>query len=268
MHLESAITVVRRVVRCFIYARISEDREGAHLATERQTDDCRDLAEQLSTPQVEYRVVRVFEDNDLSAYSGKPRPDYLEMLAALRNGEGDCVLAWHTDRLHRSPVELEEYIDVCAPADIDTRTVKAGQLDLTTATGRWQARQLGAMARFEVERQIERQKRAREQKASHGEYAGGPRPFGYEAAGSPREHWSAWTAAGSGRTDSSRSGSATHATPPTGSPETSPARHARHATRCVSCRSARTAAPWPGFSPGPKQRRYGTRPRPSWPGRR
>ncbi|MFG3170525.1 recombinase family protein [Streptomyces sp. NPDC048200] len=182
-NVETAIRVVRRVVRCFIYARISEDREGAHLATERQTDDCRALAEQLSTPQVEYRIVRIFEDNDLSAYSGKPRPDYLAMLAALRNDEADCVLAWHTDRLHRSPVELEEYIDVCGPADIDTRTVKAGQLDLSTATGRWQARQLGAMARFEVERMIERSKRARDQKVGHGEYSGGPRPFGYEADG-------------------------------------------------------------------------------------
>ncbi|MER5750586.1 recombinase family protein [Streptomyces sp. NPDC002088] len=183
MPLETAITVVRRVVRCFIYARISEDREGAHLATERQTDDCRALAEQLSTPQVEYRIVRVFEDNDLSAYTGKPRPDYKAMLDALRNGEADCVLSWHTDRLHRSPVELEEYIDVCAPGDIDTRTVKAGQLDLSTATGRMIARQLGVQARYEVERMIERSKRARDQKATHGEYAGGPRPFGYESDG-------------------------------------------------------------------------------------
>ncbi|GHA95688.1 hypothetical protein GCM10010330_57350 [Streptomyces tendae] len=176
-------TAARRVIRCFAYARISEDREGAHLATERQLDDMRQLAEQLSTPAVEYRIVKVFEDNDLSAYSGKPRPDYKDMLTRLRNGEADCVLAWHTDRLHRSPVELEEYIDVCSPRTIDTRTVKAGHLDLSTATGRMIARQLGVQARYEVERMIERSKRARDQKASHGEYSGGPRPFGYEADG-------------------------------------------------------------------------------------
>jgi site-specific DNA recombinase len=182
-HAESAIRVVRQVVRCFIYARISEDREGAHLATERQTDDCRALAEQLTTPQAAYKIVRIFEDNDLSAYTGKPRPDYKTMLDALRNGEADCVLAWHTDRLHRSPVELEEYIDICGPAGIDTRTVKAGQLDLSTATGRMIARQLGVQARYEVERMIERSKRARDQKVGRGEYSGGPRPFGYEPDG-------------------------------------------------------------------------------------
>lgn len=173
----------RRIVRCFAYARISEDREGAGLGVERQLEDIHELAEQLSNRDVEYRVVRVFQDNDLSAYSGKPRPDYIAMLQALRDGEGDCVLAWHTDRLHRSPAELEEYINVCEPKAIDTRTVKAGHLDLTTATGRMIARQLGVQARYEIERMIERQRRKRDQMAERGEYFGGRRPFGYEGDG-------------------------------------------------------------------------------------
>lgn len=173
----------RRVIRCFLYARISEDREGAGLGVERQIEDGHTLANQLSTSEVEYRIVRVFKDNDLSAYSGKPRPDYIAMLQALRDGEGDCVLAWHTDRLHRSPAELEEYIDVCEPRRVDTRTVKAGHLDLTTATGRMIARQLGVQARYEIERMIERQRRKREQMAQRGEYFGGRRPFGYEPDG-------------------------------------------------------------------------------------
>lgn len=173
----------RRLIRCFAYARMSEDREGAGLGVERQHEDMDELAAQLTNRDVEYRIVRRFQDNDLSAYTGKPRPDYLDMLAALRAGEGDCVLAWHTDRLHRSPAELEEYIDVCEPRRIDTRTVKAGHLDLTTATGRMIARQLGVQARYEVERMIERQKRAREQKVARGEYCGGPRPYGWESDG-------------------------------------------------------------------------------------
>ncbi|MHC3392109.1 recombinase family protein [Streptomyces lavendulocolor] len=173
----------RRIVRCFIYARISEDREGAGLGVQRQNEDCHELAAQLSTRDVEYRVVREYADNDLSAYSGKPRPDYLAMLGALRAGEADCVLAWHTDRLHRRPVELEEYIDVCEPRKIDTRTVKAGHLDLSTATGRMIARQLGVQARYEVERMIERQRRKRDQMAANGEFFGGRRPFGYETDG-------------------------------------------------------------------------------------
>ncbi|WP_432247726.1 recombinase family protein [Streptomyces sanyensis] len=178
-----SIELGRQIISCFVYARISSDREGAGLGVQRQVEDCEELARQLSTGAVEYRVVRVFQDNDLSAYSGKPRPDYTEMLQALRDGEGDCVLAWHTDRLHRRPLELEEYIDVCEPRRVDTRTVKAGHLDLSTATGRMIARQLGVQARYEVERMVERQRRKRDEMAKNGVHFGGRRPFGWEVDG-------------------------------------------------------------------------------------
>jgi site-specific DNA recombinase len=161
-----------------IYCRMSEDREGGGLGVDRQREDCEELAAALGL-----NVIRIYADNDLSAYSGKPRPEYQQMLDDLRAGTYGTVLAWHTDRLHRRPLELEEYIDVCEPRQIVTRTVKAGALDLTTATGRWQARQLGAMARFEVERMIERQRRARDQKVQRGEWSGGPRPYGWEKDG-------------------------------------------------------------------------------------
>lgn len=161
-----------------IYCRMSEDREGGGLGIDRQREDCDALAAQLGLT-----VVHVYTDNDLSAYSGKPRPGYQAMLEALRNGTYGTVIAWHTDRLHRSPRELEEYIDVCEPRSVQTRTVKAGALDLTTATGRMIARQLGVQARYEVERMVERQRRARDQKVGRGEYCGGPRPYGWEGDG-------------------------------------------------------------------------------------
>jgi DNA invertase Pin-like site-specific DNA recombinase len=161
--------------RAIIYCRISRDREGAGLGVERQREDCEALAATLGV-----EIVAVYTDNDLSAYSGKPRPGYQKLLADLRAGHADTVLAWHTDRLHRSPAELEEYIDVCEPRRVQTRTVKAGHLDLTTATGRMIARQLGVQARYEVERMVERQRRARDQMAEQGKHFGGRRPFGYE----------------------------------------------------------------------------------------
>jgi site-specific DNA recombinase len=161
-----------------IYCRMSEDREGGGLGIERQREDCEQLAAQLGLT-----VVRVYADNDLSAYSGKPRPEYQQMLEDLRAARYGTVLAWHTDRLHRRPTELEEYIDVCEPRGIATRTVQAGALDLTTAAGRLMARQLGSMARYEVEHMVERQQRARIQKVGRGEYCGGPRPYGWESDG-------------------------------------------------------------------------------------
>ena len=130
--------------RAAIYCRISRDKEGAGLGVDRQEQDCREVAARLA-----WEVVAVHADNDLSAYSGKPRPGYEALLADLRADVADAVICWHTDRLHRSPVELEEYIAVCDPRAVPTQTVRAGPLDLATPSGRMVARVLGAVARHE-----------------------------------------------------------------------------------------------------------------------
>ncbi|WP_051820653.1 recombinase family protein [Streptomyces zaomyceticus] len=178
-HLQVAVETARRALRCYIYARISQDRTGAHLGTQRQIEDCHALAKRLSTPEVEYRVVRVFEDNDLSAYSGKPRKDYIEMFAGLEDGDATVVLAWHTDRLHRRPDELEEYIALSERRAVATHTVQAGLIDLSSPSGRMTARILGAVARQESEHKGVRISRKRQQKAKAGEWGGGIRPFGW-----------------------------------------------------------------------------------------
>lgn len=158
-----------------IYVRISQDRIGAGLGVERQEQDCRDLAGRIG-----WDVLDVYPDNDVSAYSGKTRPQYERLLADIEAGHLDAVLAWHSDRLHRSPVELERYIAVCDPRGVPTNTVKAGVLDLTTATGRMTARITGAVARHESEQKGERVRRQKQQAAAEGRWLGGRRPFGFE----------------------------------------------------------------------------------------
>lgn len=164
--------------RAIIYCRISRDRIGAGLGVERQEADCRALAARLG-----FLVVLVLVDNDLSAYSGKPRPGYKQLLEMIAAGDVDVVLAWHGDRLHRSISELETYIGVCEAREVPTFTATAGELDLTTATGRMHARIAGAVARHEVEHSIERQQAAKLQKAVAGKWGGGRRPYGYESDG-------------------------------------------------------------------------------------
>lgn len=164
--------------RAALYCRISRDRTGAHLGVDRQEEDCRELADRLG-----WTVATVNADNDLSAYSGKPRPGYRALLDHLRAGRADAVIAWHTDRLHRSPTELEEFISICETHGVMVQTVKAGEIDLATPSGRAVARTLGAWARHEVEHAIERQQRAKRQAAEAGKYRGGRRAFGYLADG-------------------------------------------------------------------------------------
>jgi site-specific DNA recombinase len=164
--------------RALIYTRISSDRTGAGLGVARQEQDCRELADRLG-----WHVVDVYSDNDISAYSGKVRPGYQAMLAEIEAGRADAVVVWHTDRLHRSPSELEHYAVVTDTKGVTTQTVKAGHLDLSTPSGRLVARQLGAVARYEVEQMSVRQRRKTLEKAQAGQWKGGRRPFGYEADG-------------------------------------------------------------------------------------
>lgn len=161
--------------RAAIYCRISQDRTGAGLGVERQREDCEALAQRLGLS-----VLEVFTDNDLSAYSGKPRSGYLALLDRIREGDDvHAVLAWHEDRLHRSPRELEDYIDVCQPRGVSTQFVKAGDLDLTNASGRMTARIRGAVSRQESEHKSERVKRAQLQAAQAGKWRGGAPPYGW-----------------------------------------------------------------------------------------
>lgn len=157
---------------------MSSDRVGAGLGVQRQEQDCRELVARNG-----WDIAAVYTDNDLSAYSGKPRPGYKQLLEAMTAGAIDVVVAWHTDRLHRSPVELEQYISTSEQRVVSTHTVKAGPVDLSTPSGRLVARQLGAVARYEVEHLIERQQRAKLQAATEGRWRGGRRPYGYEADG-------------------------------------------------------------------------------------
>jgi site-specific DNA recombinase len=168
-----------------IYARISRDREGAGLGVDRQRADCEAMAERLG-----WTVAAVYTDDDVSAYSGKARPAYRDMMAAVEAGTVQGILAWHPDRLHRSPVELEAFIAAIEAHGVAVQTATAGVLDLGTATGRMSARIVGAVARHESEHKSERIRRKVDELVARGEPPdGGFRPFGYrrvlDARGNP-----------------------------------------------------------------------------------
>jgi site-specific DNA recombinase len=159
--------------------RISSYPTGAGLGMARQEEDCRELCQRLGWP-----VFQMYRDNDVSAYSGRPRPAWRQLLADIDAGLADAVVCWHVDRLTRSPRELEEVIDLHDKRGIALATV-TGELDLSTPTGRMLARMLGAAARHEAEHKAERHRRAGLQKARAGKphRAGNRRSYGYQPDG-------------------------------------------------------------------------------------
>jgi len=162
-------------VRAAIYVRISSDSEGQGLGVERQAELCRDLAKRHG-----WQVADVYEDNDLSAFSGKARPAYRRLLDDMRAGTVNAVVAWHTDRLTRRDRELLDFIDLVNQTGCGVETVQTGDLNLSTYDGRMVAKILGNIAMRESEHRSARLKAKHAQLAKAGGDGGGGRAFGYE----------------------------------------------------------------------------------------
>lgn len=161
-----------------IYLRISEDRSGDEEGVERQLEDCHKLVHALGLVTVE-----VFQDNDISAYSGKFRPRYQAMLKAIEHGQIDRVVAWHPKRIIRRMDDLGIYMDLCEKNNVETHCVTAGKWNLASASDKMVARILGSVAMNESEEKAERVSRARLQASEKGKFLGGRRPFGFEPDG-------------------------------------------------------------------------------------
>ena len=158
-----------------IYARISSDTDLQGLGVTRQIGDCQALAKRRSWASTETYV-----DNDVSASTSKPRPEYMRLLKDIRAGKVRAVVVWDIDRLTRKPAELETFIALADVHHLDLASV-GGEVDISTPQGRMMARVKGAVAAHEVEQQSRRIKRKVEELAAAGlPFGGGLRPFGYD----------------------------------------------------------------------------------------
>ena len=143
----------------------------------RQIEDCERLAERKG-----WRVAGLYVDDDVSAWSGKRRPEYARMLAELEAGTISGLLVYDLDRLHRQPSELEAFIDLCQRLGLTNVASVSGDIDLTTAEGQFQARILGAVAKKESDDKSRRIRRKHLEIAAEGRVSGGgSRPYGYGA---------------------------------------------------------------------------------------
>lgn len=159
-----------------LYVRQSVDNaEGI----DRQRERTRTLAEGRG-----WTVAQVFEDNGASAFKQRgASTGWGRMLAAAKAGAFRYVVAVDLDRLLRGQADLLALIESGA------RVVTVdGELDLGTADGEFRATMTAALARFEVRRKSERQKRANLHRAASGRPVPGKRRYGFETDGmSPRE---------------------------------------------------------------------------------
>ena len=165
-------------MRAALYARQSLDKSGDALAVSRQVAECRELADRNG-----WTIEEVYQDNDKSATSGKPRPEWTRLLADLKAGRYDVLLCWHTDRLYRRLRDLVDLVEVAEKRSLKIATVKSSDLDLATPSGRMVASLLGSVAAYEGQQKAARQVAANRQRAQSGVVLWSCRPFGFDRDG-------------------------------------------------------------------------------------
>ena len=156
-------------IRCALYTRISDARDGETAGVERQRRDCLKHAEAKG-----YLVVAHYSDNNRSAMTGR-RPAFEEMVQAL-NGL-DVIVVWSADRLYRQAKDLERLVEILDGTRVEA--LHSGEIDLGTADGRAMARVIGAFGQRESEKMSERVASAYEERARAGRWGGGSRRFGF-----------------------------------------------------------------------------------------
>jgi site-specific DNA recombinase len=105
-------------VRAVVYTRQSLDRSGDGLTVARQREDCLKLCRDRG-----WTVVQAVTDNDISAFSGKPRPGFAQVLGMVDDRAIDVVVVWAVDRLVRKLADLEDVIERCERAGVRLATV-------------------------------------------------------------------------------------------------------------------------------------------------
>lgn len=175
--MSAATAVAQAVIRVAIYVRISLDKLGDEHGVENQLAKCR---EYVSSRGWIIADGGIFTDNDISATNGKPRPRYLDLMAAAARGEFDAIVVWQTSRFWRNRRERADGIEILRQAQISLFAVKGPSLDMSTAYGRMLTGLLGEFDTMETEVKGERQRLANEQAALKGQRRiACPRAFGY-----------------------------------------------------------------------------------------
>src|SRR4051812_23931704 len=157
--------------RAAVYVRISQDRDGASTATDRQAKDCKALARREGL-----EVSEVYEDADVSAYSGK-RPEFERLLGEL--DRYDVLIYWKNDRLARRIKDFWRVVDACETAGVRLVSV-VDPIDTSSPIGKGIAGMVAAMAEQESANTGLRVARRHEEAARDGRAHGRRRAYGYD----------------------------------------------------------------------------------------
>jgi site-specific DNA recombinase len=158
------------------YARLSENPDGTRTGVARQLDDLYTAAE---AEGVAREQVTVHTEDDRSAWSEKPRPQFERLLREL--GADDTVWFWKLDRGFRRGDDWQRFLTVTNARNIHWRSLRDG-LD-TRAGDRDTIELLGTILVWQAQKEsrntsIRQRSKQRELALAGKPSGGGSRPFG------------------------------------------------------------------------------------------
>jgi site-specific DNA recombinase len=164
-----------------IYCRLSKNRRGKKANTADQERDCRDYIDAQG-----WRYVDSYIDDGISASdkSEKPREQFLRMMADLRAGLIDVIVASEFTRLYRRPRELEDLLD---PDDgfnfqVELYTVDPTprRWDIRSGIGKAELREAAKQAAQYSDYISEKVKNHAKHRATDGRWHGGHPGYGFD----------------------------------------------------------------------------------------
>src|SRR3954468_5034873 len=119
-----------------------------------------------------------FRDDDISAYSGKPRPGYDALMREVVAGRVKVIVVRHLDRLWRDEVEAAQGRRLLKKHRVTVVEYRGGTYEMWTASGLHFARTMSGNATFESDIKSERIRENSEKRAMAGRM-NGPCPYGW-----------------------------------------------------------------------------------------
>jgi site-specific DNA recombinase len=164
------------VTRAAVYVRLSQETAET-TSPQRQREACTRLVADRG-----WTLHGVFEDLDISGYSGAPRPAFARLLDQL--DQLDVVVVWKLDRLYRRFVGFVDVLGKLETAGVELVSATES-LDTTTPMGKGVAGIIAAQAEQESANTSLRTRSAIGHLERQGRWRGGRRPYGWAPVDTP-----------------------------------------------------------------------------------
>lgn len=144
--------MVNNKLRAGIYPRVSTIRQVKEgFSLESQRENLTNFVENQG-----WLVVGDYGDEGISAKNVKDRPGVKRLIEDVKAKKIDAVVLYKFDRLTRDSRDTEDFIELIQKYGILVYTLSGGYVDVSTPSGRFNTRILGAAAQFERETMIDR----------------------------------------------------------------------------------------------------------------